>query len=101
MDRIRNGFWILLARNYDNKQASDVQSAYFVYQAVQGNKVVINTAEEFSQAANHYTNIKVLYLDEKDVQYPQLDDALAIPGTLKIHHVKREGTTLIFKLNSP
>ena len=29
MDRIRNGFWILLARNYDNKQASEVQSAYF------------------------------------------------------------------------
>ena len=29
IDRIRNGFWILLARNYDNKQASEVQSAYF------------------------------------------------------------------------
>ena len=56
---------------------------------------------EFSQAANRNTQIKVLCLDKKDVLYPQLDYAFPIAGTLKIHHMKRDGTTLIFKLNSP
>ena len=72
-----------------------------VYQAVQQNKVVINTAKEFADAANIHTRIKVLYLDKTKIEYPDLDGAQAIPGTLKVHHVKRNGTELIFKLNSP
>ena len=72
-----------------------------VYQAVQQNKVVINTAKEFADAANIHTQIKVLYADKTKIQHPNLDDAVALPGTLKVHHVKRDGSKLVFKLNSP
>lgn len=72
-----------------------------VYQAVQQNKVVINTAEEFAKAANLYTEIKVLYMDKTQVKCPDLDDAVAVTGTHKIHHVLRDGKRLLFKKNSP
>ena len=72
-----------------------------VYQAVQQNKVVINSAKEFAQAASKYTQIKVLYVDKTQIKYPELDDARPVHGTLKIHHVKRDGGKLVFKKNSP
>ena len=62
---------------------------------------MINTAKEFADAANIHTQIKVLYADKTKIQHPNLDDAVALPGTLKVHHVKRDGSKLVFKLNSP
>ena len=62
---------------------------------------MINTTKEFADAANIYTQIKVFYVDKTEIENPDLDDVAALPGTLKVHHVKRDGEKLIFKLNSP
>ena len=35
------------------------------------------------------------------IQHPNLDDAVALPVTPKVHHVKRDGNKLVFKLDSP
>ena len=72
-----------------------------VYRAVQQNKVIINTAREFADAANNFTKIEVVYVDKSEIEHPEVDDAPPITGTLKIHHVKRTGEHLDFKINSP
>ena len=57
------------------------------YQAVQTEKVVVNTAREFAVAAQEHSKVEVMYLDNADVINLPLDDAIPLPGTLKVHHV--------------
>ena len=72
------------------------------YRAVQSEKVVINTAREFAEAASKYSQIKVLYVDKTEIKYPDIDAAKAVQGTLQVHHIERQQDgVLVFKKNSP
>lgn len=57
-----------------------IKRSEYYYQAVQQNKVIISTAKEFADVANVHSRNKVLYLDKAEIQYPDLDEAKALPG---------------------
>ena len=57
-----------------------IKRSEYYYLAVQQNKVIISTAKEFADVANVYSRNKVLYLDKAEIQYPDLDEAKALPG---------------------
>ena len=42
-----------------------------------------------------------MYVDKSEIENPEVYNAPPITGTLKIHHVKRTGEHLAFKINSP
>ena len=73
-----------------------------VYQHVSSGKVTITDAKEFATYANEISTVKVKYTDKSEIVFLNLDDAIYIHGTLKIHHVERiNETNLDFYLNSP
>ena len=75
-----------------------------VYRAVQSEKIVLNTAAEFAQAANSLCDVNVIYLDKSDVLYPYLGDTIQVNGILQVHHIERfsaAGTKFKLTKNSP
>ena len=55
-----------------------------VYTEVLSAKVVIESTKQFPEAADRLCDIKVMYLDAKDIKSPDLTESIYTRGTLKI-----------------
>ena len=72
-----------------------------VYSDVSTHKVVIQDANHFSSYASKTCNVNIMYLDKAEILNHNVDDSLYIPGTLKVHQVKRiNENTVEFYYNS-
>ena len=61
----------------------------------------IESAKHFAEYPQKVCNINVLYLDSSEINSPLVNDSCYIPGTLKIHQVRRVITNEIeFYYNS-
>ena len=60
-----------------------------VYQDVLAGKIIISDAQQFAEYANSIIKTHVLYLDKLMIISHNLNSAIYVKGTSKIHHVER------------
>ena len=72
-----------------------------VFSDVTTQKVVIQNASHFCSYASNVSHVNMIYLDKSEVQIPDVNDSSYVPGTLKVHQVKRvDENTVEFYYNS-
>ena len=57
--------------------------------SVTAQKVVIQNASHFCSYGSSVSHVNIIYLDKSKVQIPDVNDSSYVPGTLKVHQVKR------------
>ena len=72
-----------------------------IYSDVTAQKVVNQNASHFCSYASSVSHVTMIYLDKSEVQIPDGNDSSYVPGTLKVHQVKRvDENTVEFYYNS-
>ena len=72
-----------------------------IFPDVTAQKVVIQNSSHFCSYASNVSHVNMIYLDKSEVQIPDVNDSSYVPGTLKVHQVKRvDENTVEFYCNS-